>query len=98
MKTTATIVAVSILALAPNLVMAKTINGQLTQSQIDAYCASSASANGGSATFHLGKGKVLSGTVDCANSARSTASAAGGKDDNGTESESANDSDSAHED
>lgn len=91
------VAAVSALILAPGLGMANTINGRLSQSQIDSYCSSAESGNAGDATFQLGNGKTVSGTVDCAGSGPVAHSASNtGADDNGTES--ANDSDANSED
>jgi hypothetical protein len=91
----ASIAALAILAIAPSMVMAKTINNQLTLGQIDSYCSGGA-ANAGNATFKLGNDKTVSGSVDCTSAGQSSISAASSADDKGMES--GNDADSSHED
>ena len=91
-----TIGAIAALGLVPSLAMAGTINDQLTQSQISGYCATATDSNASDATFDLGNGKILKGTVDCSGSSHTSLSAANGADDHGMES--ANDADSSHED
>lgn len=95
MKTLTVIAAIGALMLSsPSLAIAKDVTGQLTQTQIDRYCAGKAA--GRPATFDLGAGKRVTGTVDCAANSQPKMAGAEGADDNGTES--ANDADSSHED
>jgi hypothetical protein len=86
---------ISMLALAPGWALARDVTGQLTQTQVDHYCASPSGAKG-QMTFDLGHGKSVTGTVDCPASKTPALTAASGADDNGMES--ANDADSSHED
>ena len=91
------ITTLSAVALAPGWAIARDITGQLTQAQVDRYC-SSQTRTQGTTTFDLGHGKSVTGTVDCSASGTSALAAASGTDDNGRESEAANDADSSHED
>jgi hypothetical protein len=92
----AALATVSVLALGPGMALANDITGRLTQSQVDRHCAAGAEAKAGTATFKIGHGETVTGTVNCRASVSSSQSLASAPDDNGTES--ATDVDSSHED
>jgi hypothetical protein len=95
---TMTALAAITLALAPGFAAAKSINGQVSQPQIDSYCAGTNAAGGADVTFHLKNGKSVTGTIDCSTAGQSKLSAANAGADDAGGAESATDADSTHED
>lgn len=96
MKTTITaIAAVSVLVLTPHLAMAKSMDGQLSQDQVDAYCLK-AGANAAAGTEG---GASAARKIDCSTAKGAALSASNsGAEDNGAETESGADSDADAED